>query len=364
MAPGLQSPAAVGLPCSSTVPPPADPLVGRLLAGRYLVRRRLASGGMCAVYELGHRVLKRRFALKTLSPELAADRLALARFRREAEAVAGLCHPNVVSIVDWDQLDDGSPYLVMELYDGEDLAARIARRGGLPLHELGRIGDEILAGLTVAHRAGVVHRDLKPSNVFLARDGAGGERAVLLDFGISKLRGVETLSGLTDTVGTPLYMAPEQMRGPLAAVGPAADVWSMGAILHEMATGQPAFDAGNLPAIVHRVLNGRPALLAERRPDLPPALERLIARALDPDPARRPRDAEALRAELRQVIEWSSEQSVTDVDLPLLVPTTRPTDRVLVLAAPRRWRPSPLALLVALAALAAAGLVALVSATP
>ena len=342
-----------------------DSLIGTLVAGRYLVRRRLASGGMCAIYELGHRVLKRRFALKMLSPELAADRLALRRFRREAEMVAGLCHPNVVGIVDCDQLDDGSPFLVMELYDGEDLQARLARRGGLPVDELARIADEVLAGLTVAHRAGIVHRDLKPSNVFLARDGADGERAVLLDFGISSLRGVETLSGLHESIGTPLYMAPEQMRARSTAVGPATDVWSMGAILHEMATGVPAFDADNLPAIVHRVLNGRPAPLCQPRPDLPAALEGLIARALDPDPARRPRDAEALRAELRQVVEWSAEQSVTDVDIRLEPDPGPPTERVVMLAAPRRRRSRrawSAALVMGLAALAAAAvLVAVVT---
>jgi serine/threonine-protein kinase len=350
--------------CSSIDSTPDDPLIGTLVAGRYLVRRRLASGGMCAIYELGHRVLKRRFALKMLSPQLAADRLALRRFRREAEMVAGLCHPNVVGIVDWDQLDDGSPFLVMELYDGEDLQARLARRGGLPLDELARIADEILAGLTVAHRAGIVHRDLKPSNVFLARDGADGERAVLLDFGISTLRGVETLSGLQESIGTPLYMAPEQMRARSTAVGPATDVWSMGAILHEMATGEPAFDADNLPDIAHRVLNGRPTPLCQRRPDVPPALERLVARALDPDPARRPRDAETLRAELRQVVEWSAEQSVTDVDIRLEPELGPPTERVVALAVPpRRRRAWRLAALAGLVALAAAAL-ALVSAMP
>jgi serine/threonine protein kinase len=354
VAPGLQTPARVGSPCPTIAPATADPLIGQLIGGRYLVRRRLASGGMCAIYELGHRVLNRRFALKILAPELAADPYALARFGREAEVVAGLCHPNVVSILDWDQLEDGSPFLVMELLDGEDLLARIAGRGGLPLDEIARIADELLAGLTVAHRAGIVHRDLKPSNIFLARDGAGGERAVLLDFGISKLRGVETLSGLQESVGTPLYMAPEQVRAQQDEVGPAADVWSMGAILHEMATGSPAFDADNLPAIVHRVLCGRPTPLRRRRPDLPDSFERLVARALDPDPARRPRDAEALRAELREVVEWSGEQSVTDVDLPPF--SGLPTDRVVVLAAPPRRRRLrwPLALGLALGFLVAA----------
>ena len=317
MAPSLQSPARVGLPCHSVDPSPDDPLIGQLVAGRYLVRRRLATGGMCAIYELTHRALNRRFALKMLSPETAEDPDALVRFWREAEMVAGLCHPNIVSILDWDQLDDGSPFLVMELYDGEDLHDRIECTGQLPLREVVRIADEVLAGLTVAHRAGIVHRDLKPPNIFLARDDAGGERAVLLDFGISKLRGVETQAGEHSMVGTPLYMAPEQMDARRAPVGPATDVWAMGTILYEMATGEPAFGAETLPGVVDKVLNGRPVPLGQLRPDAPRALELLISRALDPDPARRPRDAEELRRELDPVSEWCAEQSVTDVEIAL-----------------------------------------------
>ncbi len=336
------------MPCQSI---DVDPLIGRTI-GRYVVRRRLATGGMCAVYELSHRALNRRFALKTLSPELAADRQALARFRREAEAVAGLCHPNLISILDWDQLEDGSPFLVMELLDGEDLHARL-QRGPLPFHELARIADEALAGLTVAHRAGIVHRDLKPANIFLARDAAGGERAVLLDFGISKTAGVETLSGLQELVGTPLYMAPEQMQPHRDGVGPAADVWAMGAILHEMATGEPAFDAASLPAIVHRVLHGRPARLEHGRPEAPRSLALAVERALDPDPAERPRDAEALRAELRHVLEWCAEQSVTEVEVggtwadtivdqpPRVEGADDPTEVVTAPLAPPRPAPEP-----------------------
>jgi serine/threonine-protein kinase len=307
----------VGSPAESIVLPADDPLIGQMVAGRYLVRRQLATGGMCAIYELGHRVLNRRFALKMLSAQLADDPQVLARFNREAEMVAGLCHPNIISILDWDQLDDGTPFIIMELLDGEDLHSRIERRGALPMYELARIADDVLAGLAVAHRAGIVHRDLKPSNIFLARDDGGGERAVLLDFGISKLRGVETEGGMHSMVGTPQYMAPEQMDARRAPIGPAADIWAMGAILHEMATGEPAFDADNLPGLVAKVLNGQPAAIAERRPETPRALEHLVARALDKDPAARPRDAEELRRELKDVLEWCAEQSVTDVEIAL-----------------------------------------------
>jgi phosphate/phosphite/phosphonate ABC transporter binding protein len=289
-----------------------------------------------------------------LSPRLAEDPQALARFGREAEMVAGLCHPNIISILDWDQLDDGTPFIVMELLDGEDLQTRLDRCGALPIGELARIGDDVLAGLAVAHRAGIVHRDLKPSNIFLARDDGGGERAVLLDFGISKLRGVETEGGMQSMVGTPQYMAPEQMDVRRAPIGPAADIWAMGAILQEMATGEPAFAADSLPGLVGKVLGGEPAPLGERCPDAPRALEHLIERALAKDPAARPRDAEALRRELKDVLEWCAEQSVvTDVEI-ALAPTDfaappaassppetdsrNPTIRTELFHAPRRRR--------------------------
>ena len=267
--------------------------------------------------------------------------------------VAGLCHPNIVSILDWDQLADGTPFLVMELLDGEDLHDRIQRVGPLPLGEVARIADEVLAGLTVAHRAGIVHRDLKPSNIFLARDDAGGERAVLLDFGISKLRGVDTQAGGHSLVGTPLYMAPEQMDPRLAPVGPAADVWAMGAILYEMTTGERAFDGDTLLDIVRRVCHERPIPLGQHRPDAPPPLEHLIERALERDPARRPADAAALRRELEPVGEWCAEQSVTDVELSLAATATA---HFSPRATRRRWLFAPAA--TALFALAAAVMLA------
>jgi serine/threonine-protein kinase len=308
---------SVATACTALAIEPGDPLIGQLVAGRYIVRRRLAQGGMGAIYELAHRSLDRRFALKILSPELAANRQALDRFWREAEIVARLSHPNIVSILDWDQLPGGTPFLVMELLDGEDLHARIERRGALDVAELFAIADQVLAGLTVAHRAGIVHRDLKPSNVFLATDGAGGERAVLLDFGISKVSGADSMTGDHEMVGTPMYMAPEQVVSAAGAIGPAPDVWAMGAILFEMASGVRPFAGDSLPAIIHRICHERAAPLSRVRPDTPPALERLVMRALDPDPARRPRDAEELRRQLADISEACVDQTIADVDVAL-----------------------------------------------
>src|SRR5262249_30866983 len=156
---------------------------------------------------------------------------------------------------------------------GEPLAMRLRAEKALPWEQIGEVGDQVLAALSVAHRAGVVHRDLKPENIFLALDDAGREHVKLLDFGISKLRDSKTFA-TTDArvLGTPAYMAPEQAEGRHDLIGPGTDVWAMGAILYEMVTGTVAFAAPSTPAILYRVCHGEPDPLRERRPDAPPAL--------------------------------------------------------------------------------------------
>lgn len=279
----------------------ADPLIGSILAGRYEVVRKIAKGGMGTIYEVRNTRLGRTFALKTITAEAAQDPEVLARFRREADVVANLSHPHIVEVVDWDQLDDGAPFLVMEYLRGESLAARIAEVGGLPWPQIARIADQVLGALGVAHRAGVVHRDLKPDNIFLAVDDAGEERVKLLDFGISKIRDSTTFQ-TTDAkvLGTPAYMAPEQAEGLHDKIGPATDVWAMGAILYEMITGAVAFAAPSAPAILYRVCHGRPTPASELRADMPKELVELLEWALDPQ--LRLDDVEELREELRKVL--------------------------------------------------------------
>jgi serine/threonine-protein kinase len=218
--------------------------------------------------------------------------------------VAQLRHPNIVEVVDWDSLDDGLPYLVMEYLRGEPLATRLRALKGLPWPSIGEIGDQVLAALSVAHRAGVVHRDLKPDNIFLAHDDAGHEHVKLLDFGISKLRDSKTFA-TTDArvLGTPAYMAPEQAEGRHDLIGPGTDVWAIGAILYEMATGAVAFEAPSTPAILYRVCHGAPDPLRERRPDVPPAFAALIERTLTRDIGERPASVDALRGELAAALE-------------------------------------------------------------
>jgi serine/threonine-protein kinase len=280
-----------------------DPLIGAVISGRYEVLRKIAKGGMGTIYEVRSTRLGKSFALKALSAEAAEDPEVLVRFRREAEVVAKLTHPNIVEVVDWDSLADGSPFLVMEYLRGEALAIRVRKGGPLAWPKLAQVSDQVLAALTVAHRAGVVHRDLKPENIFLSIDDAGEERVKLLDFGISKLRDSKTFA-TTDArvLGTPAYMAPEQAEGRHDLIGPATDVWAIGAILYEMTTGRVAFDAPSTPAILYRVCHGEPDPIRELRPDAPPALVGLIGALLTRDAATRPSDVELVRGELRTAL--------------------------------------------------------------
>ena len=275
-----------------------DPLIGSVIAGRYEIVREIGRGGMGTIYEVRNTRLGRSFALKMLTG--GAEGEVLARFRREAEIVAKLRHPNILEVVDWDVLEDGSPCMIMEYLVGEDLSQRLAKRGALTWPDLARIADQVLAALSVAHRAGVVHRDLKPQNIFIATDDGDDERVKLLDFGISKLHDARALTTTeTKVMGTPSYMPPEQAEGRQEDIGPATDVWAMGTILYEMATATVAFNAPSIPAVLYRVCHGRPRPLIELRPDAPPEFIDVIDRALTREIDQRPHDVDQLRRELR-----------------------------------------------------------------
>ena len=279
-----------------------DPLIGSVVAGRYEVIRVIGQGGMGTIYEVRNTRLGRSFALKTLSSGLENGEI-LARFRREAEIVASLNHANILDVVDWDTLADGSPCMVMEYLRGEDLSTRVRSTGPLAWPDFARIADQVLAALAVAHRAGVIHRDLKPQNIFLAADDNGDESVKLLDFGISKLRDSRTFT-TTDAkvIGTPAYMPPEQAEGRQEDIGPPSDVWAMGAILYEMATGIVAFDGASIPAILYKVCHGRPRPILELRVDTPAKLVALIEHTLMPRVADRIATAEKLRSDLREAL--------------------------------------------------------------
>ena len=278
--------------------------LGRVIGGTYRVERVLGEGGMGAVYEVTHLRTGRLHAMKTLRPAKGDDReKAVARFRREAEAVGKLGHANVIAIHDFDE-EDGLVYLVMDKLEGEDLEARLAREAPLSVDAALRIFRDVLAGVGAAHAAGILHRDLKPGNIFLARMAGAPERAVVLDFGLAKTVSPDdaktklTASGIV--VGTPRYMAPEQAAG--AELDPRTDLHALGMILFEMLTGQVPYDGKSIPALFAQITTQPPPAITGFRPDLPPALNGVIGRALAKRKEDRHADVEALLADVETAL--------------------------------------------------------------
>ncbi|MEO8703830.1 MAG: serine/threonine-protein kinase [Kofleriaceae bacterium] len=288
--------------------------------------RLIGRGGMGAIYEVRSTRLDRSFAMKVLIGDGADDPEIVARFRREADVIARIKHPNIVEVIDWDSLEDGSPCMVLEYLQGEDLAHRIREVAPLPWHIIAKVGDQMLSALSVAHAANVIHRDLKPQNIFLAVDDTSEERAKLLDFGVSKIRDSHTLV-TTDArlLGTPSYMSPEQAEGRHDDVGPATDLWAMGTILYEMATGDLAFGGSSMPAVLYQICSRDADSVAARRADAPLAFTALIREALCRDLDGRISDADVFRLRLREA-------------LANVAPAVRYSDQVIV---PRPTSPTP-----------------------
>ncbi len=258
--------------------------VGAVLGDTYELVRLIGQGGMGTVWEASHlRLPGKRVAVKVLLATVSADSEAFQRFRREAEIASRLGHANIVEVIDFNVLPSGAPYLVLELLQGENLAARL-RRGPMPPGEALAVARQIGAALSAAHRHGVVHRDLKPDNVFLSPptdEGATVPRVKVLDFGISKIAGSSTLQTQEQRVmGTPQYMAPEQAKGQNSAVDARTDVFALGAIVYEMLSGVPAFSGDNLAEVVFKVVYEQPRPLAQLAPGAPTSVLSAIDRAM------------------------------------------------------------------------------------
>ncbi len=262
-------------------------MIGQTLRGTYRIVESIDSGGMGVVFAAEHVRLRRRVAVKVLAQHLAADGSALARFQREADIVSRLAHPHIVQILDFDTTEDGAPYIVMEMLEGESLAQRLAARGPIELVECVRIAAQVASALASAHAAGIVHRDLKPANIYLVN--VGGERSFvkLLDFGISKHASSSALTGEFDILGTPDYMAPEQAMGRTALVDPRADQFSLAAISYEMLAGDTPFSADDVSAVLGRVINDTPLGLKERGVDVPADVDRVLLTAMAKSPLQR-----------------------------------------------------------------------------
>ncbi|MBL9018705.1 MAG: protein kinase [Myxococcales bacterium] len=238
---------------------------------KYVIEALIGRGGMGAVFLARHRTLTdKKVAIKVLHAEIH-DADIQARFKREAQIATKIDHPNIVEVHDFDVTPDGVPYLVLEYLEGVTLAQRIANVGPLPLDQVTSILRQVGSALAAAHRENIVHRDLKPQNIFLVPmevDGRLVEVAKVLDFGISKWRGSETVKTQESALlGTPQYMAPEQATGRHDAVDQRTDVFALGAIVHEMLSGQPAFTGASIPEVVFKVVYEAPLPLPAGVPD-------------------------------------------------------------------------------------------------
>jgi len=272
--------------------------IGTVLRDTYEIVSQIGKGGMGAVFSARHlRLPGKHVAVKVLLGEANLNPELYARFRREAEIASQLGHPNIVEVLDFHSLEDGTPYMVMEYLRGENLARRL-KHGPLPLPEVLGMARQMGSALLAAHRAGVVHRDLKPANVFLVPTEAGGElteRVKLLDFGISKILASQTVQTQDAMLlGTPQYMSPEQALGKNSELDARTDIFSLGCMLYEMLSGRPPFDGGGSTlAVVYRIVHERPAPLATHCPELPAHILTAVDKSLEKDPKDRFQDVGA-----------------------------------------------------------------------
>ena len=261
--------------------------LGDILGGRYRLVELLGQGGMATIYRAQDVQLGREVAVKVLRPEYGRDPDFVARFRQEAQSAASLSHPGIVAVYDFGT-DEGGPYLVMELVDGEDLATLLRRNGPLPPRQAARLVAEVARALDAAHARGIVHRDVKPGNIMVTREG----RVKVADFGIARAWADARLTLPGTTLGSVHYFSPEQALGEPATA--ASDVYSLGIVLYELLSGRRPWEGDSAASIAMARVSAAPPLVSDVRPNVPPALEAIDRKALAPDPGARFASAGAL----------------------------------------------------------------------
>jgi serine/threonine-protein kinase len=296
---------------ASTVPPVLGhgaELIGVTLSGRYLVTRKVGQGGMGAVYEATHMLIGKRVAVKVLLEKYARREAIVQRLEQEARLASSCQNEHIIDITDFGTTEDGRTFVVMEYLDGESLAECLAREIQLPEQRILRITLQAASALAAAHAKGIVHRDIKPENLFLLRR-KDQDFVKVVDFGISKsLRGsdeAEEQPRLTQTgmvLGTPLYMSPEQARGD-DELDARVDIYALGVIMYEAATGRVPFVGNNYLSVISQVLNEEPRPLRELRPELSEEFEAIVMRAMDKERSARYATANELAADLSALLD-------------------------------------------------------------
>ncbi|MDP1827787.1 MAG: serine/threonine-protein kinase [Archangium sp.] len=312
-----------------------DPLIGVPVSG-YRIERLIGEGGMALVYQARHEVIDRRFAIKVLRPEVAADELLAKNFLREAQTLSALRHPNIVDIVGFGPLPDGRQAMVMEFLEGQSLEQEMAK-GRLTFDRALLVADQALKALEAAHSVEVIHRDLKPANVFLAHGSGGVEVVKLLDFGLSRqqparmgARGATPQQARSMVAGTPEYVAPEQALG--GAPDKSSDLYSFGVMLFEMLTGRLPFEPG--PLALDRVSELLLAHANQKAPSpeavgaaLPHEVSVLLRELLEKQGSARPADASVVRVRLAQARAAEGRRFVKAPSRPLVAAVPAPQQR-------------------------------------
>jgi serine/threonine-protein kinase len=310
------------------------------LSGRYEIGDRLGSGGMSNVYRATDRILERTVAVKVLAEHLSDDERFVARFRREALAVAKLIHPNIVQVYDTG-IDDGRHYIVMEYVDGRSGAQILQRQGPIPAETAVEIGIQACTGLDYAHRRGIIHRDVKPGNLMvLGGPVGGGPVAVkLTDFGIARAIEQTRITQVGWVVGTAAYLAPEQVRGEEAT--PATDVYALGVVIYQFLTGRLPYEGTTLAELAVRQQNERPLPPSAYNDDVPEPIGSAVLRALDGDPSRRYASADELAGGLRLGLEGEAAPAAGGETTETRVLGGETATRRLDETAPTAYRPAP-----------------------
>lgn len=288
---------------------------GRVLGGRYTVQDKIGTGGMAIVYRGLDQVLGRTVAIKTMLPQYAADPSFAARFKQEAQAAAALQSPYIVSVYDWGK-DGDTYYIVMEYLRGTDLKSGIRKHGALDCRKVAQIGSQIAQALSVAHRHDIIHRDIKPQNIMVQPDG----NIKVMDFGIARAKNSH-LTQDNSVLGTAHYVSPEQTQGK--ELGPTTDIYSLGIVMYESATGRVPFDGDDAITVALKQVNEQPKPPSQINPRVDPALESIILKCMQKDPKDRFQTADQLYHVLRDYLAGRY-QAVNNATAVVTAPVAQP----------------------------------------